>query len=101
MRFFSVFIFLCFFNPGFSQSLNEKLFSAIQKLETDSQFKHATLSLYVVDKNGAIVFDKNSQTGLATASCLKVVMSVTAFELLGKDFTYKTFLGYDGKIDSG
>lgn len=100
MRFFSAFLFFipCF---SFSQSVNEKLSVAIQKLETDSQFKHGTISLYVVDKNGSVVFEKNPQTGLAPASCQKVVTSVTAFELLGKDFTYKTFLGYDGKIDSG
>jgi D-alanyl-D-alanine carboxypeptidase/D-alanyl-D-alanine-endopeptidase (penicillin-binding protein 4) len=36
--------------------------------------------------------------GLAPASCLKVVTSAAAFELLGKDYRYKTDLGYDGTI---
>ena len=85
----------------FSQNISEKLASAISRLETDSQFRHAIVSLYVVDSEGRIIFDKNSNTGLAPASCQKVVTSTTAFELLGKDYTYKTSLGYDGKIDSG
>ena len=85
----------------FSQDISEKLASAISRLEMDSQFRHATISLYVVDNEGRILFDKNSNTGLAPASCQKVVTSTTAFELLGKDYTFKTSLGYDGRIDSG
>ncbi|MEO6541040.1 MAG: D-alanyl-D-alanine carboxypeptidase/D-alanyl-D-alanine-endopeptidase, partial [Ferruginibacter sp.] len=38
------------------------------------------------------------QLGLATASTLKVVTSTTAFELMGKDYRYKTDIGYDGTI---
>jgi len=45
----------------------------------------------VIDaKTGNIVFDKNSQTGLAPASTQKIITSVTAFETLGKDFRYNT-----------
>ena len=36
--------------------------------------------------------------GLATASTLKTVTSITAFSLLGKDFRYQTTLGYWGTI---
>ena len=51
-------------------------------------------SLYVIDaKTGKVVFDKNSQIGLAPASTQKIITSVTAFELLGKDYRYKTELG--------
>ncbi len=82
----------------YSQTVAEKISAAITKLEADTQCKHAIMSLYVIDKNGKIIFDKNSQTGLAPASCQKVVTATTAFELLGKDYVYKTRLGYDGKI---
>ncbi|HRF17239.1 MAG TPA: D-alanyl-D-alanine carboxypeptidase, partial [Chitinophagaceae bacterium] len=48
-------------------------------------------SFYVIDaKTGQVVFDKNSQIGLAPASTQKIITSVTAFELLGKDYRYKT-----------
>ena len=46
-------------------------------------------------KSGEVIFDKNSQLGLAPASTQKIITSVTAFELLGKDYRYKTKLGYE------
>ncbi|MDQ6755518.1 MAG: D-alanyl-D-alanine carboxypeptidase/D-alanyl-D-alanine-endopeptidase [Bacteroidota bacterium] len=95
------FFFLLLVANSYAQSVSQKLNIAIDKLEIDSQFKHGIISLYVVDKNGKIIFDKNSNVGLAPASCQKVVTAVTAFELLGKDYSYKTKLGYDGKINDG
>jgi serine-type D-Ala-D-Ala carboxypeptidase/endopeptidase (penicillin-binding protein 4) len=91
---------LCFvYSFTFSQSIEVKLSAAVEKLEADSQMKHAIFSLYVVDtKTGKVVFDKNSQVGLAPASCLKVVTSASAFEMLGKDYTYKTEMSFDGAI---
>lgn len=91
---------LCFvYSFSFSQSAEVKLAHAFKKLESDSQFKHAIISLYVVDsKTGKEVFNKNAQLALAPASCQKVVTSVAAFELLGKDYRYKTEFGYDGSI---
>ena len=84
---------------SFAQNIDVKLSAAVRQMETDEQFKHASISLYVVDsKTGKTVFDKNSEVGLATASCLKVVTSAAAFELLGKDYRYKTSIGYDGDI---
>ena len=62
------------------------------------QLKHAISSLYVIDANtGQVVFDKNSQIGLAPASTQKIITSVTAFELLGKDYRYKTDFYLSGK----
>ena len=83
----------------FSQTTGQQLSAALKKLEGDEQFKHAILSMYVVDsKTGKVIIDKNAQIGLAPASCQKVVTSVSAFELLGKDYKYKTEIGYDGEI---
>ena len=82
---------------AFSQPVEVKLANAVKQLGKDAQLKHAIFSLYVVDsKTGKVVFDKNSQIGLAPASCLKVVTSVAAFELLGKDYRYKTKMAADG-----
>ena len=86
---------------SFGQKDLDRLTGAFKTFEADSQFKHAIISLYVVDsKTGKPVFDKNSQVGLAPASCLKVVTSAASFELLGKDYRYKTEFGYDGKIEN-
>lgn len=65
-------------------------------METDEQFKYAAISLYVVDgKTGRVVFDKNGGLGLAPASCQKLITSVTAFELLGSSYRFKTYLAVD------
>ena len=92
---------LCFVSGvAFSQSIEVKISNAVKLLEADSQLKHAILSMYVIEsKTGKILFDKNSQVGLAPASCLKVITSAAAFELLGKDYRYKTDIAYDGTIE--
>jgi D-alanyl-D-alanine carboxypeptidase/D-alanyl-D-alanine-endopeptidase (penicillin-binding protein 4) len=43
----------------------------------------------------------NTEVGVAPASCQKVITASTAFELLGHDYTYKTTIGYTGKIVNG
>jgi D-alanyl-D-alanine carboxypeptidase/D-alanyl-D-alanine-endopeptidase (penicillin-binding protein 4) len=84
-----------------AQTVKEKLTKATNQLEKDTQMKHAVYSLLVIDeKTGNVVFDKNSQIGLATASCLKIVTSATAFELLGKDYRYKTDFAFSKNGDS-
>jgi D-alanyl-D-alanine carboxypeptidase/D-alanyl-D-alanine-endopeptidase (penicillin-binding protein 4) len=96
-------VFVLFFamQSGFlySQTPAQRLSVAMAKLQDDAQLSHALLSIYVVDsKSGAMVFERNSQLGVAPASTQKVVTSATAYELLGKDFTYKTVVGFDGDI---
>lgn len=74
-----------------SQTVSQNLQKAYHRFESDSQLKHAISSLYVIDAvTGQVVFDKNSQIGLAPASTQKIITSVTAFELLGKEYRYKT-----------
>ncbi len=75
----------------FGQDVTIQVQNGITNLEKDPQFKHAILSMYVVDsKTGKVVFEKNSEVGLAPASCQKVITSASAFELLGKEYRYKT-----------
>lgn len=82
-----------------AQTAESVLANAMKTLEKDAQFKHAIISLLVIDsKTGKVVFDKNSQLGLAPASCLKVVTSAATLELLGKDYRYKTEIAHDGII---
>jgi D-alanyl-D-alanine carboxypeptidase/D-alanyl-D-alanine-endopeptidase (penicillin-binding protein 4) len=82
-----------------AQSLQQKLQSAIARLQADGQCRYASISLTVLDaKTGEQVFAINPNMGLAPASTLKVITSVTAFNLLGKDFQYQTQVGYSGTI---
>src|SRR6188768_4280201 len=94
-KIFISFYFLILTFDFFGQPINQKLQNAFTAFEKDSQLKHAVSSLYVIDANtGQVVFDKNSQVGLAPASTQKIITSVTAFELLGKDYKYKTEFGF-------
>ncbi len=91
-RFIVFFLFL--WGGASAQTVTQRLQKAFNQFESDSQLKHATSSLYVIDaKSGQVVFDRNSQKGLAPASTQKIITSVTAFELLGKDFRYATEFG--------
>lgn len=82
-----------------AQSLNQKLQTAFNRLQQDSQCKYASVSLTVLDaKTGETVFAANPNMGLATASTLKTITSITAFNILGKDFQYQTQFGYSGSI---
>ena len=84
----------------FGQPKNLQLADVFKKFESDSQFTHAIISLYIVNsKTGKVVFDKNSQVGSAPASCMKVFTSAASLEMLGKSYRYKTVFGYDGNID--
>ncbi len=87
---------------SYAQTAAQRIQKAFQQFEKDDQLKHAISSLYVIDaKTGEVIFDKNSQVGLAPASTQKIVTGVTAFELLGKEYRYKTELGYVGEIEKG
>lgn len=84
---------------GYGQSLQQKLNGAFAHLQADSQCRYASVSLTVLDaKTGEQVFALNPNMGLATASTLKTITTITAFNLLGKDFQYQTQVGYSGAI---
>jgi D-alanyl-D-alanine carboxypeptidase/D-alanyl-D-alanine-endopeptidase (penicillin-binding protein 4) len=94
------FVFATSYSHGQNTATN--LGNAVSAFEADSQLRSAVFSLYVIEANsGAVVYDKNSNIGLAPASTLKIITASTAYELLGKGFRYSTELGYLGKITGG
>lgn len=102
MKIVCLFISLIFSVVSFSQNVATQLASGIKKLEADEQFKNAIVSMYVVEsKTGKLVFEKNGAAGLAPASCQKIVTSVSAFEMLGADYTFKTYINHDQSIING
>ena len=87
---------------AYAQNIDKVFNSAFKKLAEDPTFKHATISLYVLNTTtGKTVTEVNTNIGVAPASCQKVITASTAFELLGHDYTYKTTLGYTGNIVNG
>lgn len=96
-----VFLIICT-TTAESQNINQVFNSAFRKFAGDPTFKHATISLYMLNTTtGKPVTEVNINTGVAPASCQKVITASTAFELLGHDYTYKTTLGYTGEIRNG
>jgi len=82
-----------------AQNLQSKLQTAYNRLQADSQCKYASVSLTVLDaKTGETIFAGNPNLGMATASTLKTITSITAFNILGKDFQYQTQFGYSGSV---
>jgi D-alanyl-D-alanine carboxypeptidase/D-alanyl-D-alanine-endopeptidase (penicillin-binding protein 4) len=82
-----------------SQAVQEQIAKAVEKLQSEPQMKHAIMGFSVVKtETGEMVFELNAQTGLAPASCQKIITSATAMELLGPAYRYQTILGYDGEI---
>ncbi len=85
-----------------AQDIKSSFNNAYKKFATDQVFKHASISLLVINNStGKTVTNVNAETGLAPASCQKVITASTSFELLGQNYTYKTTLGYTGKIVNG
>ncbi|MEN9686222.1 MAG: hypothetical protein RLZZ28_2008, partial [Bacteroidota bacterium] len=82
------------------QPVRSRLQNATEKLLADSQMKHAIMGFSVCNaQTGEKIFELNAQTGLAPASCQKIITSATAMELLGPDYRYTTTIGYRGNIE--
>src|ERR1700761_3107111 len=93
--------FLFFVGSVGAQTLQSRLQTAFSRLQADSQCKYASVSITVLDaKTGETIFAANPNMGLATASTLKTITSITAFNILGKDFQYQTQFSYSGTISA-
>jgi len=99
-KLFSVAALLVFALQMYGQSVGERLKTTVNSFLNDEQLKHAIVSLYVTDENGNKIYGLNEQYGLAPASTQKIFTSIAAFSFLGKDFTYKTEIGYTGNISN-
>jgi len=85
-----------------AQNFEQKLSAAAMHLVLDSQCRYASVSLTVLDvQSGKQVYTVNGNLGLATASTLKTITTITAFNVLGADFKYQTAFGYSGSIANG
>ena len=94
MSLFLALLFLLLQVNAAAQTITQKLATAFALFENDPQLQNALASLYVIDANGNIIFQKDANTGLAPASTQKIITSATAYELLGKSFRYKTAFGF-------
>jgi D-alanyl-D-alanine carboxypeptidase/D-alanyl-D-alanine-endopeptidase (penicillin-binding protein 4) len=101
IRYFLIVSFLLLNIYSQAQTLEKSLQTAFNRLQQDSQCRYATISLTVLDAaTGKVIYTANGDKGLAPASTLKTVTSITAFNLLGPDFKFETQIGYNGTIDA-
>jgi D-alanyl-D-alanine carboxypeptidase/D-alanyl-D-alanine-endopeptidase (penicillin-binding protein 4) len=99
MRYTLTLLFLTTFSSLSAQSLKQKIENSYNRFEKDLQMKYGISSLTVLNaETGELVFAKNENIGLATASTLKTITAATAYHFLGKDFTWETSLAYNGTI---
>jgi D-alanyl-D-alanine carboxypeptidase/D-alanyl-D-alanine-endopeptidase (penicillin-binding protein 4) len=83
-------------------ALQQNIATAATRLQADSQCRYGTVSLTVLDaKTGETVYALNPNVGMAPGSTLKTVTTITAFDILGKDFKYQTPFGYTGTVVDG
>jgi serine-type D-Ala-D-Ala carboxypeptidase/endopeptidase (penicillin-binding protein 4) len=74
----------------------------IEKFLSDSSMVHSSVSISIIDaETGSIIFQYNPDKSLTQASILKLITTAAALEMLGKDYTFKTIVGYSGKIKKG
>ena len=82
-----------------AQKIGSKLERVWIKFIADDQLQYGLAGICVMDaKTGNIIFEKNSNIGLAPASTQKILTTIAAYEALGSNFTYKTKIGYTGSI---
>ena len=73
--------------------------SAWNVFTKDAQLHYALTGICVMDaKTGSVLFEKNSNIGMAPASTQKVITTIAAFEAFGPSYQYPTNIGYAGKI---
>jgi serine-type D-Ala-D-Ala carboxypeptidase/endopeptidase (penicillin-binding protein 4) len=91
-----VFLFLISAIPltVFSQEKAFKVFLS------DSSMRHAEISLRLIDADSnKTLFEYNPDRSLIPASVMKLITTSSALELLGPDYTFKTSIGYTGKLN--
>lgn len=63
---------------------------------------HASVSAYAVHLGtGEVLIDENSGKSLVPSSCLKIVTTAAALQILGPESTFETDLEADGAIEDG
>jgi len=74
--------------------------NALNALLSDSSMVASSVSLSIIDTStGDKLFEYEPVKSLAPASVLKLFTTAAALELLGRDYTFTTSLGYTGKLD--
>lgn len=73
---------------------------AVDDFLLDPDLKNAAFSFYAYDlKTNKVLADKNGTMSIVPASCMKLITTATALEVLGANYRFKTQIQYSGFID--
>lgn len=79
-----------------------KIQIALNELEKDPEMQYASIGFCAIDINANKIYaELNCYRALTPASSMKVITTGTALAVLGKDYTFKTYLEYSGSISNG
>ncbi len=95
MRKLFLFFIFCFVHVAFGQSIKDDLDKAVKSLLASAPMYSGSLSFYVADEEGSVLYDFQGNKGLSTASTMKVFTAAAALEILGKDYRYTTNVALD------
>lgn len=71
----------------------------LETLTADPLLNSTQLGLLVYDLTAdSVLYSHGGQQTLRPASTMKLVTAITALDLLGSDYTYRTYLYYTGKV---
>lgn len=94
-------IFLLISQCVMSQTIGQKLDTALKSVMKTPQGSVANWSLYVSDNQGNVVYECNASKGLSTASTQKIFTAAMALETLGSDYLYTTSAAASGNLSEG
>ena len=79
---------------------NNAIGEYVNKMVKDPEVETATfaISVYNISK-GQQIYDYNANKSMIPASIVKIVTTSVGFDKLGKNFRFKTSLGYSGEVD--
>lgn len=73
--------------------------TALMELDADSAMRYGSLALCIRNvKTGQTLLAHNPRRAMVIASNMKLVTTLTALEILGQDFRFKTELQHDGEL---
>ena len=80
---------------------NKKLADEVKKATSDANLKHASVSVCVYNiTQGKEEYAYDADRLMSPASLMKIFTTAAGFEKLGKNFRFKTSLGYTGSVNS-
>ena len=75
--------------------------AALMELDADSAMRYGNLAISVKNvRTGQALLEQNTRKAMVIASNMKLVTTLTALEILGESFRFKTELQHDGALQA-